>query len=196
MASRYGRKKRQQHRELIADLERLAENQAQAIRMDRALLSRQRDELGRLRERMKDWDERVRAMLGPYTSAAVDDVTFRVDHPDEVAQMPIMPRIDPVMFLRSDTVAEEQVAYYVESILHLIGSMREADRFRMSRDICFEIQARGQYRVGEARLGMSESYFQDLQRAGDDGVAIMARRIAPRIARLLLEGAKKARGVA
>lgn len=195
MASRYGRKKRRQAREQIAALEHLGECQREAIRMDRALLSRQRGDLERLRERMRDWDDRIRAMLGPYTSAAIDDTTYRVDRPDQIFQMPVMPQQPAPSFSAALMIAEETAVCYVENILHLIGEMREGDRTRLSRDLAFDIEVHG-YPRAQARYGMSEAFFNDLRRAGGDGAEILARRIAPRIAELLLSSPKKARGAA
>lgn len=196
MGSRYGRNKRRRARETIEALSRHVDDLAVAIRMDRALLGLQRDELERRRERMRDWDQRIRAMLGPYTSAAIDDTTFRCDRPDQIFQMPVIPQVSPVAFLDAGSAAEEGLTYYVEEILHLVWSMREPDRMRMAREMSFEILLRDDYPVAAARYAISEAEFASLRRIGGDGVAVLARRIAPQIARLLLAEPKKARGAA
>lgn len=195
MSGRFGRNKRRRARETIEALSRHVDDQAVAIRMDRVLLSRRGDQLEGLRERVRDWDQRIRAMLGPYTSASIEDTTFRCDRPDQIVQMPVFPR--PVdLSAMGPEVADEAVAYYVENVLHLVWSMREPDRFRMSREMSFDILLHGDYPIGGARYGMSESEFNALRRIGEDGVAILARRLAPKIARLLLADPKKARGAA
>jgi FtsZ-binding cell division protein ZapB len=196
MSSRYGRDKRRRAREQIEALSRRVDDQAETIRMDRALLRRQSEQLAGMRERMMDWDQRIRAMLGPYTSAGIDDTTFRVDSLDEISQMAIMPRLDPMMFLRGDQAAESDVASYVENILVVIGSLREDSRMRLARESAFDVVLRGHHRVASAYYGMSESYFRELRRAGEDGVAILVRKIAPQIAQLLLADTKSQRGAA
>lgn len=90
----------------------------------------------------------------------------------------------------SDT---ELLTYNVERILHLVEGMETRYLNELGRRMFFDIEWPGDRPIAEARYGMSESYYQDLKRAGEDGVKVLAQRIAKDVARILL-GHKKEEG--
>lgn len=92
MGNRFGRKKRRQARETIENLSSALQHAAKSrAELDRLNHSQER-RLREMRQRIADWDSRVRYLLGPYTSAGINDVTYRVDDPYRIREMPVMPR--------------------------------------------------------------------------------------------------------
>ena len=133
-------------------------------------------------QRLRDWDQRIRQLLGPYTSAAINDTTFRVDR-NRVRQMQVFPSLD-LNYSNAVSPMDEAVVGYVEDILYLIGSLERSDRTQLSRRMYFDIDGPGPRR--EAVCGMTEYYFQDLMRDGDRGIEILAKIISKQIAKILL----------
>lgn len=190
MGSRYGRKQKRAHRAAMAELQQ-----------NRLSLSTQLDyRMGQLREceraqhnmreRLRDWDERIRMLLGPYTSAAINDTTFRVDR-GHIRQMAVMPSIDMPSVLRGPEVMPMELVAYVEEIVYLIGTMTKEDRLELSRRMYFDVDNFVLRR--EACSGMSRRYFEDLMRAGDRGIEILSKTIAKQAAAILLQEQKAQR---
>ena len=190
MASRYGRKKRRQHREMILDLQCTERFLRQQLAGREREVWAQRRKIEEFQERFNDWNDRVCSLLGPYTSAAINDTTYRVDDLHTVRQMPVMPRLEPVDFSRGPEAIPAQLEYYMENILHLIADLPPRDSTSLARRMFFDIEMHG-YRQRSAAYGFSEMMFRDLMRDGERGIRILARKIAPQIAQLLLAEKKQ-----
>lgn len=183
MGNRYGRKQKRAHRAMIADL-------AATERFVRNQLGESERRMHDMRERLQDWDERIRMLLGPYTSAAINDTTFRFDR-EQVRQMEVMPFIDIASVLRGPEVMPPELVAYVEEIIYLIGTMTKEDGLALSRRMYFDVDS---FRLRrEACYGMSRSYFEDLMRDGERGISILSKIIAKQAAAILLREQKPQR---
>lgn len=195
MGSRYGRNKRREHRRIIAEQLEQIDIALKAA----AIAERERRnvecELSRTMERVADWDGRIRRMLGSYTSAAINDTTFRVGSRDGIRQMQVLPRLSSRDFAMSSQISEQHT-YYIENILHLLASLSDEDMVHMSRQMYFKIETPSGGRLSAAAYGISEALWHDLQaEIRDTGrpPAHFCRDIAEQVAQLLLEGDKQRR---
>lgn len=160
MSRRYGRRQRRAAREQIEALTRDAfqlftksEQQQRDIVAQRALYYV-------LMQRIEDWDSEIRSMLGPYTSFAIDDTTFRVDSLDSIRQMAVMPPLS-LSLLSPDSVPD-QVSYHVYRVLNIVASLEERDLMTIRQYLRLRI-ACGTDQEGEVYLGMSEPHWRHLQ---------------------------------
>lgn len=151
MAQRYGRKRRRQHRERIAALEREATEIA-------AQRNRAQAEAARLDYEMREWDEEIRRLLGPQSAFRCEVAEICSPHP--IREMPIMDRLRPFDMGDSvlmETPPRERIRRFVLTI--------ERDDMRLKRLIRFmETDGRGgvAYSISEeaARLGWGRREIQ------------------------------------
>lgn len=179
MSRRFGRKQKRAMRAEIEGLSyglNLSEERRASLAKD---LRRTTNLYAELVSRIEDWDADIRSMLGPFTSFAVNDQTFRVDHPDQIRQMPILPPV-PIFSSHPSDMIGETVTYYVERILGLLTDLREDDLMTLRRYLRLRIEC-GSDRESSSYFAMSESYWENLMRNPE-----AMRRTIPMIVEQLL----------
>lgn len=182
MSRRYGRKQRRLAQQQILGLAKgLATSVQEGMK-----IRRQRDAL---MESIQLWDEEIRGLLGSYTSFAIDDTTFRVDHPDLIRQLPVIPPLSPEML--SASTMPEHLTYYVETMLGFIAGLENDDLMRMRRLMTVRVQVGTDRAAGQAYYALSEQMWSDLKKAGPDAWRRMTYRIASDLVRLLAAPPKK-----
>lgn len=193
MSSRYGRNKRRAHRAQIAELEK-GSMQLHEMFIREARRRREfADKADFLMDRIRLWDEEIRGLLGPYTSFAIDDVTYRVDHPDQIRQLPVMPP-RPTMFSIDTMIGQESLEYYIATMLSFFTSLDERDLDRLRRLITLRIQVGSDHARDLSHYAISEQTWEDLKRAGPDAWRRLTYRIAGDMVRLLAQPKKKPGG--
>lgn len=194
MSRRYGRKQRRAARETIAA------QGAQIAKFPMLELMYQKKLRGAegkvefLIDRISLWDSEIRALLGPYTSFAIDDTTYRVDHPDHIRQMPVIPPL-PSLGAMSASAMPETLTYYVETMLGFMCGLDERDLERLRRLLTVRVMVGDDYPRGQAYYAISEQTWNELKRAGPDGLGIarLIHRIAGDLVRLLAAPPKKSK---
>lgn len=193
MSRRYGRKQRRAARDRIEVLE-LAHDMActaAAVAQERSRASERKTEF--LLDRIRLWDGEIRSLLGPYTSFAIDEPTYRVDHPDRIRQMPVMPPM-PIGFLGVDSpVGMDSIASYVETMLGFMARLDEEYLDQLRRRLTLRVMI-GRDPHGEvAYFAISESLWRDIKRDGPNspGLERFIHRIAGDLVRLLVAPPKK-----
>lgn len=194
MSRRYGRKQRRAAREMILDL--ACTNRMLRDRVNDQMAERNaaRAKVEFLLDRIRLWDNEIRALLGPYTSFAIDDTTFRVDHPDQIRQMQVavIPPLPPLGVM-SASAMPETLTYYVETMLGFMCGLDERNLERLRRLLTVRVMVGGDYPRAQAYYAVSEQTWNELKRAGPDGpgVARLIDRVASDLVRLLAAPPKK-----
>lgn len=191
MSRRYGRKQRREARARIEYLETASEVVTGMLTREARRRRETQNERDFLLDRMRYWDSEIRSLLGPYTSFAIDDTTFRVDHPDQIRQMPVLPQAPSFMFAGLE--AQETVAYYIETMFGFMCGLEEDYLRELRKLLTVRVQC-GSYPIGQdAYYALSESMWNTLKREGptSPGLERMAWRIAQDIVRLLATPKKK-----
>lgn len=184
MGSRYGRNKRRRHREQVATLQDMLLKRSAYLDEVLRRSRQQAQHIERLKRIFADWDAEIRAFLGPYTSFAINDTTFRVDHPDRVRQMPVMPPLPNLLACPPDHVPE-MIEYHAVTMLSFIMGMAEEDLNRMRRLLTMRIQVGGDRPLDSAYYAMSEKAWQELKHAGPDAMRRMIYRVAEDMLKLV-----------
>lgn len=191
MSRRYGRKQKRAARERILDLSCIVRNLQSRLDNERVAHCKARGQVSMLLETMELWDSEIRGLLGPYTSLAFNDRTFRVDHPDQIRQCPIMPTLRLTGLGPADDLAmADSISYHVETLLGFVAGLDENDLNRLRRLITLRIMV-GDERRGSAYYAMSESAWNDLKRAGPDAMRRMVQRVAADMMRVIARPAAR-----
>jgi len=168
----------------------------QAINMTlNAVLTQERNKTVSLEARLyaldeiiRHWDDEIRYLLGPYTSFAINDTTFRVNNIDQIRQMPVMPRERIGIF---PGLIPDQVSYYVETILHLVSQLHTEENIQLRRYLRFQIKI-GSISTDEvSHYGFSERLWHNLKLAGPREQQRFAMRIGKEAAALMMKPPKK-----
>lgn len=197
MSRRYGRKQRRAALDRIAVLERDLSGVADSlIRTVKAADKREgelMDKVEFLLDRIRLWDSEIRSLLGPYTSFAINEPTFRVDSPDQIRQMAVMPPM-PIGFLSIDSPAQmESIAYYIETMLGFMCGLDEDILTRLRRCLTVRVMV-GRDPHGEtAYFVVSNEVWHQMKRDGPNnpGLERFIHRIAGDLVRLLVAPPKK-----
>lgn len=189
MGSRYGRKKRRQAREQIAELSAHLEICMGEATRQRAERNKARSEVEFLLATMRDWNDEIRALLGPYSSLAIDAQTFRVDHPDQIRQMAIMPPVS-TEFLFGGPPAKDSIRYYVETMLQFVCGMAEEDLMRLRRLLTMRIMV-GSDTKASAYYSISESAWWGIKNGGPEAQRRLAFNAGQDLVRILAALPKK-----
>lgn len=191
MSRRYGRKQRRAAREMIDGL--VKDNTSLHLHFVEEARGRRRaaTQHENLVGVIKAWDADIRALLGPYTSFAVNDITFRVDHVDQIREVPIYPQLGPI---GPAGITADSLTYHVQRIYSLIAELSEGDRVSLQQFLMFSIRE-GSDTVDSAYIGMSQAYWNDLVRDRSPGrLDRIARRMTEDLIRLLTVPKKKKAG--
>lgn len=192
MSRRYGRKQRRAAREQIA---------AQAAQIDKfpmleflyqKKVRAAEAKIEFLLDRIHLWDSEIRSLLGPYTSFAIDEPTYRVDHPDQIRQMPVMQPLS-VLPLGPAEIVEQSYAYHIQTMLRFMVDLDERDLERLRRLLTVRVVIGMDYPQGQAYYAISEETWRAMKRAGpnDPGLERHIHRIAGDLVRLLVAPPKK-----
>lgn len=193
MSRRYGRKQRRAARDRIEVLEAahdMACNVAAAAQQ-RSHRSEHKTEL--LLEGIRLWDSEIRSLLGPYTSFAIEEPTFRVDTPDQIRQMPVMPP-RPICFLGVDSqIGIDSIYYHIETMLGFMCGLDEDILQSLRRFLTVRIKVGDDYPLGQEYYAVSEQTWHQMKRDGPNnaGLERFIHRIAGDLVRLLVTPPKK-----
>lgn len=191
MSRRYGRKQRRAAREQIAERDQTIWDCRQALLREGIRSSGLARTAERLRESIQLWDSEIRSLLGPYTSFAIDEPTYRVDHPDQIRQMPVIP---PLRLNLSGVYSmEESISYHIETMLGFMCGLDERDLERLRRLLTVRVAVGRDYLQGEAYYAVSEEMWHQMKRDGPNnpGLERFIHRIAGDLVRLLVAPPKK-----
>jgi len=141
-----------------------------------------------LDEIIRRWDDEIRYLLGPYTSFAINDTTFRVNHIDQIRQMPVMPRERIGIF---PGLIPDQFSYYVETILHLVSQLHTEENIQLRRYLRFQIKIGSSSTDEVSHYGFSERLWHDLKLASSREQQRFAMRIGEEAAALMMKPPKK-----
>ena len=188
MGNRFGRR---QKRHMRAEIE-----ERQAVNMTlNAVLTQERNKAVSLEARLyaldeiiRRWDDEIRYLLGPYTSFAINDTTFRVNHIDQIRQMPVMPRERIGIF---PGLIPDQFSYYVETILHLVSQLHTEENIQLRRYLRFQIKIGSSSTDEVSHYGFSERLWHDLKLASSREQQRFAMRIGEEAAALMMKPPKK-----
>lgn len=186
MGSRYGRKKRRAHLDMIAGQDRAIINTQKRLEEARSNAAQERGKVDFLVNRIGHWDDEIRGLLGPYTSFAINDATYRVDHPDQIRQLPIVPPM-PMQFSVDTMVGQESMTYYIETMLGFFVELEEKDLMRLRRLLTVRVRVGSNQLQDSAYYAFSEQAWHDLKRAGPDAWQRMVMRLAGDMIKLLAE---------
>lgn len=176
MSRRYGRKQRRVAREQITEMAGMLSLTHGALTRERIANKTLRDRLSDIAMVIEHWDREIRYLLGPYSSFAIDDTTFRIDHPDEIRQMPVLPETT-VRFDQDMVAAPESLSYYVETMLRFVTDLDESDRLTLRRYLFMRLKI-GTDRTGYTEgYAMSESYWNAIRQAPPEDLRRLAQRI-------------------
>lgn len=186
MSRRYGRKQRRAAREMLLDQACVIRNMQSRLTDERVANRGLRNKVGFLQQLIKHWDSEIRGLLGPYTSFAIEDATYRVDSPDEIRRMPVMPRLSSMDFIVSvnTPLQMEQMTYYVETMLSFIAGLEEQDQVQLRRLLTMRICI-GRDQQQSAYYAFSESMWRDLKKAGPEAWERIMARVAHDLVRLI-----------
>lgn len=194
MSRRYGRKQRRAAREMILDLA-CSNNMLQGRANDwMAERNKERAKAEFLLDRIRLWDSEIRSLLGPYTSFAIDEPTYRVDHPDQIRQMRVMPPLSLSLGV-SDYSMSDTLSYHIEieTMLGFMCGLDEEYLARLRRLLTVRVMV-GREPHGEAAyFAVSEEMWHQMKRDGPDspGLERFIHRIAGDLVRLVLAPPKK-----
>lgn len=191
MASRYGRKQRRAARETIEaqaaqiakfpTIEVLYQKKVRGAEAQREFLL----------DRIRLWDSEIRGLLGPYTSFSIEEPTYRVDHPDQIRQMPTMP---PLRAVGPGTYSMEQtVSYQIETMLGFMCGLEEDYLTRLRRLLTVRVMVGSDYPQGQAYFAVSEETWRQMKKDGPEspGLERFIRRIVGDLIRVLVAPPKK-----
>lgn len=150
---------------------------------ERELQAKRRDN-ERLLQTMRLWDQEIRALLGPYTSFAIDDTTFRVDRPDQIRRMQVIPQLRPD-FLFAGPEAMESLQYYIETMLGFIAGLDEDTNLQLRRLLSVRVKIGGDRTGQDAYYAISESMWAALKNGPEEGRERLAMRLGYDFMRLL-----------
>lgn len=193
MSRRYGRKQRRAARETIATQGlQLAQFRGLELLYQKKLRATEaKTEF--LLDSIRLWDGEIRSLLGGYTSFAINEPTFRVDHPDQIRQMPVIPPM-PIGFLGVDTPSgRDSISYHVETLLGFMCGFDENDLARLRRLLTVRVMIGSDYPQGQAYYAISEETWRAMKREGPNnpGLERFIHRIAGDLVRLLVAPPKK-----
>lgn len=193
MSRRYGRKQRRAAREKISYLDEQMWHARQAALREGIRSGEYDRKVKFLLDRIRLWDDEIRSLLGPYTSFAIDDTTYRVDRPDQIRQMPVMPPPLSVLPLGPARIVEDSIAYHIETMLGFMCGLEEQDLTRLRRLLTVRVMVGADYPQGQAYYAFSEQTWRELKRVGpnDPGIQRLIHRIAGDLVRLLVAPPKK-----
>ncbi len=145
-----------------------------------------------LRESIRLWDGEIRSLLGPYTSFAIDAPTYRVDHPDQIRQMPVMPPLSLLPFGPHDIV-EDSITYHIETMLGFMCGLDEEYLARLRQLLTVRVMVGREPRREDVYYAISESLWHQMKRDGPNspGLERFIHRIAGDLVRLLVAPPKK-----
>lgn len=191
MSRRFGRNQRRAARAQIEALTDSLESTRSGLLSHRIALRTLQDRNDALTHSIQYWDAEIRCLLGPYTSFAIEDQTYRVDHPDQIRQLPIMP--PTTIPLGPTALMPEQVSYYVETMLSFIAGLEEEDLTRLRRLITLRVQVGRDRSQGQAYCALSEQTWHQMKREGPNspGLQRFIHRIAGDLVRLLASPPKR-----
>lgn len=192
MSRRYGRQQRRAARDRIKVLE-MAHDMActaAAHAQDRSMASERKIEL--LRDQIAMWDAEIRSLLGPYTSFAIDEPTYRVDHPDQIREMPVLPPLSGLP-LGPAEIVQESISYHVETMLGFMCGLDEEILTRLRRLLTVRVAVGSDRDRERAYFAVSEQTWRQMKREGPNnpGLEWFIRRIAGDFVRLLVAPPKK-----
>lgn len=192
MSRRYGRKQRRAAREAIAERDKSLWHARQALLGEGNRSGELERRVEFLLESIRLWDGEIRSLLGPYTSFSIEEPTYRVDHPDQIRQMPVIRPIS-VLPLGPAEIVELSVAYHIETMLGFMCGLDEEYLARLRRLLTVRIMIGGDYPQGQAYCAISEETWRAMKRVGpnDPGLARFIHRIAGDLVRLMLAPPKK-----
>lgn len=192
MSRRYGRKQKWAARRRIAVLEAAHDMActAAAAAQERSRASEHKAEF--LLDRIRLWDGEIRSLLGPYTSFAINEPTFRVDHPDRIRQMPVLPPL-PALSVGPANVVEDSIAYHIETMLGFMCGLEEEDLTHLRRFLTVQVKIGSLNGDGAAYFAISEHQWRHFKRNGPDDPSLQRfiHRIAGDLMRLLMAPPKK-----
>jgi len=192
MGNRYGRKQKRAHREMIADLACVSRSLQTRLDGARNDYRRERAKVSRLEDIFQNWDREIRSLLGPYSSFSINDATYRVDHPDQIRRMPILPPVSGFINFDSD-IGIESIAYYVETIFGFIVGLSEPDLVTLRRHIAMRVMVGSERQGDSSYYAFSESMWHALKTDRPEARTRMAYRIASDLVEVLARGAEKKR---
>lgn len=160
MSRRYGRKQRREARATIEKLENHTIFFTDALIREARRRREAQDQRDFLVDRIRLWDSEIRALLGPYTSFAIDAPTYRVDHPDQIRQMPVIPPMRTFWSVDSH-VGMATMQQHIERMLIFMVDFDEDVLIQMRRYLSIRLQI-GSERVNEACYACSESTWKAL----------------------------------
>lgn len=191
MASRYGRKQRRAAREMIEaqaaqiakfpTIEVLYQKKVRGAEAQREFLL----------DRIRLWDSEIRSLLGPYTSFSIEEPTYRVDHPDQIRQMPVIP---PLTFRGvSEYSMQEVISYTIETMLGFMCGLDERILERLRRLMTVRVVVGSERYGNEAYWAVTETQWREMKAAGPNspGLERFIQRIAGDLVRLLVAPPKK-----
>lgn len=191
MSWRYGRKQKRAHREMIADLACVNFNLQKRLDSAREEYRSERQKLNRLGDVIRDWDSEIRSLLGPYTSFSINDTTYRVDHPDQIRQMAVMPPLPRIIDFSSEIMVES-VAYHLSTILGFMVDLSEKDLMTLRQHLTLRVMI-GSERLDSSYYAFSESMWHALKNDSPEGRERIASRVARDLVETLARGAEKKR---
>lgn len=195
MSRRYGRKQRRAAREMITTQAAEIAKFPMLELMYQKKLRRTEGQLEFLLDRIRLWDSEIRSLLGPYTSFAIDEPTFRVDHPGQIRQMLVIPPLS-VLPLSPARIVEESISYHIETMLGFMYALDEEYLARLRRYLTLRVMVGREPRGEAAYFAISEETWRAMKRDGPDnpGLQRFINRIAGDLVRLLMAPPKKKPG--
>lgn len=192
MSRRYGRKQRRAAQEMILDL--ACTNRMLRGRVNNQMAERNaaRAEVEFLRDRIRLWDTEIRSLLGPYTSFSIEEPTYRVDHPDQIRQMPVLAPLSVRPFGPSEIV-EQSIAYHIQTMLGFMYRLDEEYLTRLRRLITLRVVVGREPRGETGYYAVSEDMWYQMKRDGPNspGLERFIHRIAGDLVRLLVAPPKE-----
>lgn len=191
MSRRYGRKQRRVARDRIEVLETAHRWACDTIDSERHRRITVERKVEFQLDRIKLWDTEIRSLLGPYTSFSIEEPTYRVDHPDQIRQMPVMP---PLRVVGLGTYSmEEAVSYNIETMLGFICGLDERVKERLRRLMTVRVVVGSERYGNEAYWAVTEFQWNEMKKSGPDssGLERFIHRIAGDLVRLLVAPPKK-----
>lgn len=191
MSRRYGRKQRRAARYRIEVLETAHSWACDAVNSERHRRTAIEQKNEFLLDRIRLWDTEIRSLLGPYTSFSIEEPTYRVDHPDQIRQMPIFPPLRAVG--SSEYSMEETVSYNIETMLGFMCGLDEEYLVRLRRLLTVRVMVGREPRREDAYYAISEEMWHQMKRDGPNspGLERFIHRIAGDFVRLLVAPPKK-----
>lgn len=185
MSRRFGRNQRRAERERIEALTGSLESARLGLLSHRIALRTLQDRNDDLTHVIQLWDAEIRSLLGPYTSFSVEDQTYRVDNPDQIRQMPVMPPTP--MRPMPMALMPETLSYYVETMMSFIVGLDDEDLMTLRRLMTVRVQVGSDHSRGRAYFALSEQAWQQMRQDGptSPGLNRFIHRIAGDLVRLL-----------